>query len=265
MLFRQPTVWQSYGRYILGAALLVLAQALLILGLLWQRARRRKVEISLAERLAFENLLSDLSSTFINLLEEQVDLNMEASLGRIAGFLHFDRITLFEFSGEGTELTPTSSWRSEGSERVPVEPKPIPWPWWTSRALHRGPVTFPDPHLSPDEASSVRRYLLDSGIQSVASIPLGIGGEIVGAISFVTTKRRMLWTDDVIRQLKVLAEIFSNALKRKRAMHALLTSQTVLHESEERLRMAIDAGKLGDLNGISRAAVIPGSAGSMHC
>lgn len=245
MLFRQPTVWQSYGRYILGAALLVLAQALLILGLLWQRARRRKVEISLAERLAFENLLSDLSSTFINLLEEQVDLNMEASLGRIAGFLHFDRITLFEFSGEGTELTPTSSWRSEGSERVPVEPKPIPWPWWTSRALHRGPVTFPDPHLSPDEASSVRRYLLDSGIQSVASIPLGIGGEIVGAISFVTTKRRMLWTDDVIRQLKVLAEIFSNALKRKRAMHALLTSQTVLHESEERLRMAIDAGKLG--------------------
>jgi PAS domain S-box-containing protein len=49
----------------------------------------------------------------------------------------------------------------------------------------------------------------------------------------------------VVRQLKVLAEIFSNALKRKRAMYALLTSQAVLRESEERLRMAIDAGKLG--------------------
>jgi PAS domain S-box-containing protein len=245
VLFREPSVWQAYGRYILGVTLLLLAQTLLILGLLWQRARRRKVETSLAERLAFESLLSDLSTTFINLPEEQVDLNIEQSLGQIASFLHLDRITLFEFSGEGTELRPTSSWHSEGSERVPVDLKPIPWPWWTSRALHRGPVTFPDPHLSTDEASNVRRYLLGSGIQSIASIPLGIGGEIIGAISFVSTTRRMLWTIEVVRQLKVLAEIFSNALKRKRATHALLTSQAVLRESEERLRMAIDAAKLG--------------------
>ena len=245
VLYRQPTPWQSYRRYILGVALLLLAQAVLILGLLSQRARRRRVETSLAERLAFETLLSDLSSTFINLPEEQVDLHIEKSLGQIAGVLQLDRITLFEFSGQGTELTPTSSWHSDGSEPVPSNSKPIPWPWWTSRALHRGPVTFPDPHLPPDDASNVRRYLLESGIQSIASIPLDIGGEIVGAISFVSTKRRMIWTDEVVRQLKVLAEIFSNALKRKRAMHALLTSQAVLRESEERLRMAIDAGKLG--------------------
>ena len=47
VLNRQPTVWQSYGRYILGAVLLCLAQTLLILGLLWQRARTRKVEAEL--------------------------------------------------------------------------------------------------------------------------------------------------------------------------------------------------------------------------
>jgi PAS domain S-box-containing protein len=245
VLYRQPTVWQSYGRYILAAALLLLAQTLLILGLLWQRARRRKVETSLAERLAFETLLSDLSSMFIELPEEQVELNIEQSLGRIASFLHLDGITLFEFSGEGTELAPTSSWHSEGSDPVPSNSKPIPWPWWPSRALHRGPVTFPDPHVSPDEASNARRYLLESGIQSIASIPLGIGGEIVGAISFVSTKRRVLWTDDLVRQLKVLAEIFSHALKRKRATQALLTSQAILRESEERLRLAIVAAKLG--------------------
>jgi PAS domain S-box-containing protein len=245
VLYRQPSVWQSYGRYILGATLLVVAQALLILGLLWQRARKRKVETSLAERLAFETLLSDLSSTFIDLPEEQVELNIGKSLARIASFLHLDRITLFEFSSEGTELTPTASWHSEGKDLVPLNSKPIPWPWWTSRALYGGPITFPDPRVSPDEASNMRRYLLESGIQSIASIPLSIGGEIVGAISFVSTKRRMLWTDPVIRQLKVLAEVFSNALKRKRAMHALLASQAVLRESEERLRIAIGAGKLG--------------------
>src|SRR4029077_16072470 len=112
-------------------------------------------------------------------------------------------------------------------------------------ALRRKPVTLSDPLVLPDEASQVRQYLLESGIQSIASVPLGIGGEIVGAISFASTPHRVAWTDDLIRQLKVLAEIFSNALKRKRALQALLASQAVLLESEERLRVALEAGRLG--------------------
>jgi signal transduction histidine kinase/ABC-type uncharacterized transport system substrate-binding protein len=251
VLNRQPTVWQSYGRYILGAALFGLAQTLLILGLLWQRARKRKVETSLAERLAFEGLLSDLSTTFINLPEEQVDSNIEKSLGRIAEFLEIERITLFECSQEGTGLTVTSCWTSEGAEPILPNSKPIPWPWWESRGLTGEPLTFSDPYLSPDEAPHIRRYLLESGIQSIASVPLRVGGEIVGALSFVSTKRRVTWTDDLIRQLKVLAEIFSNALKRKRALQALLASNTelkrsegVLRENEERLRLAVQAGRM---------------------
>jgi PAS domain S-box-containing protein len=245
LLNQKPSLWQTYQRYIVGFVFLCFAETLLIFGLLWQSARRRKVETSLAERLAFESLLSDLSTTFINLPEEQVASHIEASLGRIANHLRLDRVTLFECSGEGTELTPTSSWHSEGTKPGPADSKPIPWPWWTSRALRGKPVTFSDPHLLPDEASHVRHYLLESGIQSIASVPLGIGGEIVGAISFASTRRRVAWTDDLVRQIKVLAEIFSNALKRKRALQALVTSQAVLQESEERLRLAMEAAKLG--------------------
>jgi GAF domain-containing protein len=251
VLNRPPNVWQSYRSYIMAGISLCVAETALILGLLWQRSRRRRVETSLAERLAFEGLLSDLSTTFINLPEEQVDLHIEKSLGRIARFLHLDRITLFECSGEGTELTPTSFWHSEGSDPIPSNSKPIPWPWWTSRALRGNPVTLSDPRVLPDEASQVRQYLLESGIQSIASVPLGIGGEIVGAISFASTKRRVLWTDDLVKQLKVLAEIFSNALKRKRAMHALLTSQAVLGEGS-RLLIVPDLHKISGIECIRR-------------
>jgi PAS domain S-box-containing protein len=44
VLNRQPTLWESYKWYILGGILLLVAETLLTLGLLWQRARRRKVE-----------------------------------------------------------------------------------------------------------------------------------------------------------------------------------------------------------------------------
>ena len=48
ILYRRLTVWEAYQRYIIGGISLILVEALLILGLLWQRARRRKVERELA-------------------------------------------------------------------------------------------------------------------------------------------------------------------------------------------------------------------------
>jgi len=251
VLNRRATFWEAHKGYVIAALLVLLAQSLAILGLLWQRSRKRQTEKSLAERLAFETLLSDLSGTFIDLPEEQVTSNIQTSLGRIAEFLKLDRITLFEASQEGAELTPTSSWGAEGSEPFLTDSKPVPWPWWTSRGMSGEPATFSKSEVWPEETARVKRYLLESGIESIASVPLRVSGEIVGALSFVSTKRRVLWTEDLVRRLKVIAEIFSNALKRKRTMHALLgsnselkRSESVLRESEERLVMAIQAGRM---------------------
>ena len=47
LLNRQRTVWESYKNYIMGTIALILIQALLIAGLLWQRATRRRAEADL--------------------------------------------------------------------------------------------------------------------------------------------------------------------------------------------------------------------------
>lgn len=49
VLNRQPTLWDSYKWYIIGGVFLLLAQTLLIVGLLWQRAIRRRAEAALKE------------------------------------------------------------------------------------------------------------------------------------------------------------------------------------------------------------------------
>ena len=49
VLYRQPTTWQSYKRYIIGGISLILAETLLIFGLVWQRARRRQAEAAVRE------------------------------------------------------------------------------------------------------------------------------------------------------------------------------------------------------------------------
>ena len=47
VLNRQPSLWEVYRPYILAGALLLFVQALIITGLLWQRAQRRQVQAAL--------------------------------------------------------------------------------------------------------------------------------------------------------------------------------------------------------------------------
>jgi PAS domain S-box-containing protein len=60
VLNREPSFWEIYKRYIVAGLLLLIVQALIIFALLWQRARRRKVERDLVRindrlRLAMES------------------------------------------------------------------------------------------------------------------------------------------------------------------------------------------------------------------
>jgi signal transduction histidine kinase len=46
VLFRQPTAWQRYRWHVVGALAIIVAQAMLILALLFQRRRRRRAELA---------------------------------------------------------------------------------------------------------------------------------------------------------------------------------------------------------------------------
>jgi PAS domain S-box-containing protein len=240
VLYHELSAWQRYKQYIVGGIALFLAQALLIFGLLWQRSAKRKVEASLVERLTFEELLSNLSTTFINLPEEQVDANIENGLGLVAEFLKMDRVTLFEFSRDRTEMTASFSWTSGGTSPAPAHVKAADLSWWRTRLLRGEVALASDLNDLPAEALLEREYFREMGILSAASVPLKVGGEVNGAISFISGKRRVSWTEDLLNQVRILGEVFWNALQRKQSMKALLTGQTVLRESEERFRLVAD-------------------------
>jgi signal transduction histidine kinase len=86
ILFREPSVWERYRRYVLVAIAFVLAQSALIAGLLFQGTRRRQAEESMLRseaqlRVSYEQI-RDLGG---RLLTAQ-----EAERGRIARELHDD-------------------------------------------------------------------------------------------------------------------------------------------------------------------------------
>ena len=254
VLYRQRTAWETFEPYIASGVLILLAETLLIFGLLWQRDKRRRVEEALVERLTFETLLSDLSASFINFTDEQIGLSIENALGRISEVLRMERITLHELTQDRAELAVTFCWRSEGSLSVPSVIQVSRFPWWKARTLSGAVVCISDVNRLPDEASAEKDYLLSLGTASLATLPLNASGEIFGSISFASTKRHIVWTEDLVKRLKILAEIFSNALERKhisrdlaaslaglkRSEAVLRENEAILRESEARFRLVAD-------------------------
>ncbi len=63
--YRPPSVWGLYRGYILAAAAVVFLQALLIVGLLWQRLRKRKAEAALRENEERLRVMADAAPSLI--------------------------------------------------------------------------------------------------------------------------------------------------------------------------------------------------------
>jgi PAS domain S-box-containing protein len=65
VLYRQPTVWERYQKYIVAGLVLIALQTLLIIGLLWQRRRKQKAEAGLRESNERFRVMADTSPSLI--------------------------------------------------------------------------------------------------------------------------------------------------------------------------------------------------------
>jgi PAS domain S-box-containing protein len=65
ILYREPTLWERGRKYFIPAIALIALQALLIVGLLWQRARKRKAEAVLRESETRFRVMADATPALI--------------------------------------------------------------------------------------------------------------------------------------------------------------------------------------------------------
>src|SRR5262249_47934961 len=102
---------------------------------------------------------------------------------------------------------------------------------WYAGMIRRGEAlrlaALPD-DLPPD-AVREREYCLQAGLKAHVMVPLKVMGCVVGAIGVGSFRGRRDWPDDLVQRLRLVGEIFTNALARKRA-------DVVIGESEGRFR-----------------------------
>ncbi len=226
--FRESTLWQRYKIAILGAVGLFILQAALIFVLLAERKRRRGTQANLDERLRFEELVSQLSARFIYLPSDQIDEQIVDSLREVARFLGFDFSTLSVFTGPAVGRV-AFIWQAPGTPTIPSDLTEKDFPWHARELFAGRDVSFLAPADLPREAEIDRATVEKIQNQSVHCVPLLAGETPVGVLNVGTFVREQGIAPDLLRRLRLLGEIFANALARKRADKSL-------RESEARFR-----------------------------
>jgi PAS domain S-box-containing protein len=184
----------------------------------------------LENRLEFEMLLAELSSRFINLPPANVDSEIEDALRRVCELLGIDLAVLWQgLAARPETFAPTHSYPSLGAPR-PFEPlHQDQYPWTVEQVLAGRMVAFASLEELPTEAAVDRGNARRIGIKSSLCLPLTLGGEApVGALAFNTLKAHRDWPDTLVKRLQLVAQVFTNALARKRSDEALRTSEARL-------------------------------------
>jgi PAS domain S-box-containing protein len=194
---------------------------------------------------AFEKVLVDISTRFIALPSDRVDGEIMRAQQEVCECLDLDHSSLWqEFPDPPGSVTMTHFFARPG---FPVMPSAAldarsAFPW-TMAHVFKGETLICSrqtdlPPAAVIDLESSRRL----GIKSGARFPMSAGGRpVFGAVGFGMFRRERIWSPEIIEKLRIVAQIFANALYRKQIDQAL-------RESEARYRGIFE----GSIEGILR-------------
>src|SRR3984893_8265594 len=194
---------------------------------------RKRVELALDERLRFETLLTELSAAFASLPTTTVDQEIDKWLQNLVEFLDLDRATFDQVREDGMTLWRSHSHTVRGIDPLRLNATKDRTPWVTEQLLRGNTVKWSRiPDDIPEQAPKEKEFAARFGAKSVLAIPVCIGGSVICAVSFTSMRIYRDWPDETVARLRLVGEIFANAIARKRAEEALFRREAELNEAQ---------------------------------
>jgi PAS domain S-box-containing protein len=176
------------GQGVLPQQLFLLGTAIPLLGLAALIEERRRARTALEERLRFEGMLSRLSRAFVHLPSHDVDRTIDLWLQQLGEHLQCDHVAIFQLAEADRMMVPTHAWIAPGAARRPRRLESA-----VTEGLHDSPLMITD----------------------------------FGVLSFGARSNGLPWPEAMIPQLRLVAEVFGNAITRQRAEEALRASEVM--------------------------------------
>lgn len=192
---------------------------------------------SVGDRLEFEMLLSELSTTFINVPHDQIDSEIEHALERLVKLLGFERASLYQAVEGGIRIT--HSWAVDGSEPMQqlfLTENEVPW-YFDAIKNKQKIVVMNSLDDLPPEAARDKEFMKKHGIRSSINLPLVAGGEYIGTVGFGSLSTERTFPQSLVQRIRLIGAIFSNALQRKKSEQALHQAYSEIKTLKDQLQI----------------------------
>ncbi len=172
---------------------------------------------------SFEDVLAVISATLSRMPAGQVSHEMERWLRDVVLMLGVDRVTVGQISPADGLVYTTLEWARDGITHTPRRMNTRETlPWLTDRIMTGEAVVLPNLRDAPPQAAKDLEYARRVGCKSNVTVPMMIGGEVVGAIALDTVTHARLWSERTVQRLRLLGEVFGNAIERERSVCEIL-------------------------------------------
>ncbi len=205
-------------------------------GTLLDITERKKAEEQLQYRTKFEELITTLSTSFINVAPEKIDSEINNALTQIGKFVDVDWSYLFLLSDNGKHISNTHEYHnnSVGSRKAYLKDLPISFfPWWMEKLRKFESIHIPTISELPPEAIKEKTFLKKQNIQSLIIVPLVYNKKLHGFLGFDSVHAAKVWEKDTILLLRIVGEILINALTHRKAAEELRRAKDRAEEANQ--------------------------------
>jgi formate hydrogenlyase transcriptional activator len=178
--------------------------------------QKQPVKKELELQLQFERMLSELSAEFVHIPGCRVDQEIEKGLRLLVKSLDVDRCSLAQFSDDKKTLPVTHTFSIPGVTLLSSYFLDREIPWFTKRVRNGEIVAVSNIDELPPAAAIDRIFLKKHDTKSNLVIPLNVGDSQLGILGLATVRFGRTWPEDLIQRLKLVGEVFANALMRQR-------------------------------------------------
>ena len=192
-------------------------------------ARAQKEE-QLIYQEKFRELLTNISSTFINLSIEKMEETINQTLAQIGKFVNADRTCIFELDPCTTISSNTFEWCNDGitPEIENLQEIPLAQEWFDE--FNKAQIMVVEDVDALPEGYN-KSILQPQGIKSLIALPMMHEGNCIGFVGFDSVKTKHVYNEAEVQLLKVFTQLLLNIKLRTNIEKELIAAKEKAEES----------------------------------
>lgn len=204
--------------------------------------QREKVVGDLKHHTELETLIMSISTNFINLEFDMIDEAIEQAIGSIGEFFQVGRSYIFLYSPDGATMSNTHEWCAQGISSQKHRLQQLPhntFPWFYEQMQAFKTVYVPRVDDLGKQASALKEELTAEQITSMICVPMVCRNQLLGFVGFDSVRSERAFNDETKVSLRMLGEIFANAINRKQTGDSLRESERIYRTLVENVKFGV--------------------------